>query len=1316
MRDESDDNFPIARSTIRRDRGLVRLRTNRIRSRSKSPQPKEVAAPPEVPAPLQKFRAPPEVPAPPKEVPAPPEVEEKSVDIDPGYISSERSSGSWRKKFEGELDLYDRKVSSPTAKTPGESFFEKYHIKDNENDSNMHYLTIDDLPAERRESVRRRSGGRLPSFKEICSDISSDKLTDDLNAGELRRRASLIIEEEISFIKQSESGTMMCTLEQQVSDPPLDETDGDQRKSRKVKKVRQKITAKTSFENPEPAIIAVIAKVEIEETAFDVPHVSVIEELTDDVDNRTFKVPLRKKKKLTVAVETKITCDPSKSTAVPAVTSKVSAASAEIKTNETADAAVNIKTKNCDLDSKLLLDKDAAEAPGVVKKAVKSKPLAKVEVPKMNPLRKDLSADDFWGMIGSRETTNFCKRKQQVIDDHRKTIVENSWMEDEETPDAPSAPEGKSAAKTSAIETPTKNASRDLQASVQTPPVVDDARNKSTSSDTNLNSKKPEKEFQPAVTAPAKAVEPKVEQKREENVTKINKSDATKADKVSEGNASENRKINESAAMKQVEGKEEEKPLKLQPVPKPSKLNLASKNEKSEVEAQKNLQMKTEEKLPDSPKTPPWKVAEKLPESPKTPPWKLSKAKSDEKLPESPKTPPYKLSKVEEKLPESPKTPPWKLSKTKSEEKLPESPTWKAVKDLKAEAKFEPKVENKTSLGKTQFKVETMTTPALSKMTKVELKVASKAVKTEIKSDSPEPVKKTEDKIVEKIATKAVLIDDKKSVAINSKISPKVVKVDDKKSTAIDEKLASKAEIKLEPPEPAVKKAEDKIAEKILTKIVSIDDKKSVTIDDKLASTAVASDGKITPKAVKVDDKKTVTVDEKIPPKTIATIDKITTKTVDEKIATKIIPPSDKTTAKTSLDKITPKTIPTVDKLTPKPLKTEPLKEPTSKKLDDKPATVKVELMKENSPKPESKLTKPKIEAKIASPNKTEEPSTKKESLKLKDKIPDTKLPSSITAAKKEPAVKKKEETVVDQKLSVDHKSQAEVKRVEQPSKCDVNDQSNKKAAASGEGQKLATEEAAAKPTLINETKNTQPIDASKSFGTLSKFKTLNNLNSIASVDDQQSADQSNNKTIATSAQIEAQPISVATESTKAGGKEESESESEESSYEDDSEESSDDMEKKNFDPQKKVKLDFAQMRKCYGGGDEKSTITLVARPRPLWKIKRNRHAVFSESSESDSSGGDDARDSATGSSQSSTQSEKKKKKDGGRGDDDNITSLMPSLSVQDENDGDDSESKKKNRLSTSSHDSGFCGLGATAAKSPRRALGEFAQRFPVLF
>ena len=274
-----------------------------------------------------------------------------------------------------------------------------------------------------------------------------------------------------------------------------------------------------------------------------------------------------------------------------------------------------------------------------------------------------------------------------------------------------------------------------------------------------------------------------------------------------------------------------------------------------------------------------------------------------------------------------------------------------------------------------------------------------------------------------------------------------------------------------------------------------------------------------------------------------------------------------------------------------------------------------------------------------------------------------------------------------------------------------------------------------------------QSDDSAGSFGvlaslsSLTKFPTLCDLSDNAKITNNSQSKQS--KTNQSSIALDSLSSSDRTEESETvltyrelkeieniSGTEESESESSEesSSYESDSDWSEGSMGKdKKFDPQKRVKLDFQKMKKCYVK-EEKSAITLVARPRPLWKIKRNKNAQLVDSDDSDTTGeissGDEEEegttpsDSASASNNSSTNSNRKKKSPSGSDASDiyeHITSLMPMMGVSTDNDdgkpGDEKNGdslKTKNRLSTTSQDSGISGFyGATAPRSPRKMLGK---------
>lgn len=196
--DQNDPNQ--TRSTIKRDRNIVRLSTMRQRSQSKPAKADRADS-------IKKVHRPESTVEP---VASPPiESDTKST-----------AKKSWRDKFGDSLQTNAPKVA---RKTPGELILERHIIRD-KNDSlkipvvdapqstptivripeNVTSQEITYLEPLIRKSIRRQSLISCPSFKDICKDISSDikDQDDDLNAGELRRRVSLILEQEGQIIAQ----------------------------------------------------------------------------------------------------------------------------------------------------------------------------------------------------------------------------------------------------------------------------------------------------------------------------------------------------------------------------------------------------------------------------------------------------------------------------------------------------------------------------------------------------------------------------------------------------------------------------------------------------------------------------------------------------------------------------------------------------------------------------------------------------------------------------------------------------------------------------------------------------------------------------------------------------------------------------------------------------------------------------------------------------------------------------------------------------------------------------------------------------------
>ncbi|XP_053699259.1 titin-like [Sabethes cyaneus] len=211
-----------ARSAINRNRAVVRLNTIRARSKSRGSRGStERKSPRRTDSPDKSF-------------------EDESP-------QTSRPT-SWRDQFRGELSLQPKKVEP--IKSPGELLLEKHLIRDDE----VTPIVIDEATykspvMKRRATVRRKSGVKIPSFHEICSDINSDKLDDDLNAGELRRRASQIIEDEIAQFQEElhkANGVMndqleerlKTALEQQITDSGVELA--EKKKVKKVRRVRSK--------------------------------------------------------------------------------------------------------------------------------------------------------------------------------------------------------------------------------------------------------------------------------------------------------------------------------------------------------------------------------------------------------------------------------------------------------------------------------------------------------------------------------------------------------------------------------------------------------------------------------------------------------------------------------------------------------------------------------------------------------------------------------------------------------------------------------------------------------------------------------------------------------------------------------------------------------------------------------------------------------------------------------------------------------------------------------------------------------------------
>ncbi|XP_055545808.1 titin isoform X2 [Wyeomyia smithii] len=218
-----------ARSTINRNRAVVRLNTIRARSKSRGSRGSTE-----------------------RKSPRRTESPDRTFEDEP-----QSRPTSWRDQFRGELSLQPKKTEP--IKSPGELLLEKHLIREDECTPVQIDETVYKSPVmKRRATVRRKSGVKIPSFHEICSDINSDKLDDDLNAGELRRRASQIIEDEIAQFQEElhkANGIMndqleerlKTALEQQITEASVEP--GEKKKLKKVRRVRSKPLPKIDSDN-----------------------------------------------------------------------------------------------------------------------------------------------------------------------------------------------------------------------------------------------------------------------------------------------------------------------------------------------------------------------------------------------------------------------------------------------------------------------------------------------------------------------------------------------------------------------------------------------------------------------------------------------------------------------------------------------------------------------------------------------------------------------------------------------------------------------------------------------------------------------------------------------------------------------------------------------------------------------------------------------------------------------------------------------------------------------------------------------------------
>lgn len=252
---DQNDAAP-ARATIKRDRHIVRLSTMRQRSHSRSnrssrgsKKDSKISSPTSSTSGSTK--------------------KQRSFES-PGDDQSETSASntvnkSWRDKFGDSLLTNAKRVQ---RKSPGELILERHIIRDKGHiqkepakpkttvhiPDNVTPQEITYLEPLIRKSIRRQSLVTCPSFKDICKDISSDiKDEDDLNAGDLRRRASVILEQEsqilaqLAAISNRRPSADVVVDEAIAEEEPSDEKENEEKKD--VEKVEEPTPPTPNVEN-----------------------------------------------------------------------------------------------------------------------------------------------------------------------------------------------------------------------------------------------------------------------------------------------------------------------------------------------------------------------------------------------------------------------------------------------------------------------------------------------------------------------------------------------------------------------------------------------------------------------------------------------------------------------------------------------------------------------------------------------------------------------------------------------------------------------------------------------------------------------------------------------------------------------------------------------------------------------------------------------------------------------------------------------------------------------------------------------------------
>ncbi|XP_031622139.1 uncharacterized protein LOC116340079 isoform X2 [Contarinia nasturtii] len=396
-----DQNDPInTRATIKRDRNIVRLSTMRQRSQSHSNRSSQSSIKNDRNNNIKNTnsntnkRSLPSTPTSPS-IPLSPSStgydhsslfkkssSQESDDLHTEYDTKSNVKRSWRDKFGDSLQIQTPKV---VRKTPGELILERHIIRDKSDslkvpiEPNPTIVRIPDnvTPQEItylepliRKSIRRQSLITCPSFKDICKEISESeiKAQDDLNAGDLRRRASLILEQEAQILAQ------LTQIRRPSADVTVDKAIDEEPNT-------DEISDKTDTELRESKDVTIE---KFDEKPKDPPNV----ENVIVIKKKTKKKGGKLKHKITVTVEVENPKEPQITIDTPPLTpssgnAKISPTWRAVVEEIKEDVTLNLPKRND------------------VKTTTSSKPAT---------VHSTENDEDFWNLIGRRESVYFKKK------------------------------------------------------------------------------------------------------------------------------------------------------------------------------------------------------------------------------------------------------------------------------------------------------------------------------------------------------------------------------------------------------------------------------------------------------------------------------------------------------------------------------------------------------------------------------------------------------------------------------------------------------------------------------------------------------------------------------------------------------------------------------------------------------------------------------------------------------------------------------------------------------------------------------------------